>query len=456
VTIRSRLAIAYGAGMVVTLIVVGAVVWWQMGIALRSSLETALQTRAAAVMASLENTGQSGLQEADRTPGVFAALFSADGTLIDASIDAPAGIHSAGGVQEIGGRKYLVERSADVSGTIVVTGADLQPVTDAQAALARALLGVGSAVGALALLGGWFLAGRALRPVSRLTDAAAALGPADLDRRLAVPSRTDELGRLTTTLNAMLDRIAESVERQRLFVAMASHELRTPLASLRAELDIVERDDARLSEYRAAVREAQGDVIRLTSLSTSLLELASTRADSSAIAPAPIQIDELVATVARSLASLARKHRATIELDAPHTDVSVDRTRVEHALGNLVTNAIVHGGGGCVTVRCRIDDGAVGHALRVEVLDRGPGIGVESPDALFEPFRRGASARGGGSGLGLATVASAVRAHGGTYGASNRDGGGARFWFTIPCNVTSAVQGSADPTQLDERSREVT
>jgi len=338
VTIRSRLAIAYGAGMVVTLIVVGAVVWWQMGIALRSSLETTLQTRAAAVIASLENTGQSGLQEADRTPGVFAALFSVGGTLTDASSDAPAGIRTAGGVQEIGGRQYLTRSETAADGTIVVTGADLQPVTDAQAALARALLGVGFVVGALALLGGWFLAGRALRPVSRLTDAAAALGPADLDRRLALPARMDELGRLTITLNAMLDRVAESVERQRLFVAMASHELRTPLSSLRAELDIVERDDARLSEYRKAVREAQGDVIRLTNLSTSLLELASTRMDSSAIARAPVQVDELAATVARSLAPLARKHRATVELDVPDATVAVDRSRIEHALVSRFAN----------------------------------------------------------------------------------------------------------------------
>jgi signal transduction histidine kinase len=254
----------------------------------------------------------------------------------------------------------------------------------------------------------------------------------------------DELGRLTITLNSMLDRVAESVERQRMFIAMASHELRTPLASLRAELDIVDRDDARLPEYRKTVRDAQADVIRLTDLSTSLLELASARLDSRTVSRAPIRIDELASSVARSLAPLARDNRATLELDVPDTTVEVDRTRIEHALGNLVSNAIVHGGGGIVTVRCRIDGSGAGQSLRVEVLDSGPGIGADHPEVLFEPFRRGAAARGGGSGLGLATVASAVSAHGGTYGAADRDGGGARFWFTVPCDV---VEPSAGPSR---------
>lgn len=68
----------------------------------------------------------------------------------------------------------------------------------------------------------------------------------------------------------------------------------------------------------------------------------------------------------------------------------------------------------------------------MEVLDRGPGLGAESPDQLFVPFARGSHATGSGSGLGLATVASAVHAHGGRYGAANRHHGGARFWFTLP------------------------
>lgn len=436
VSIRSRLAVSYGAGVVVTLAIVGLFVWWQMGAALRGSLETTLQTRAAGILISLENAGQAGLQEADQAaPGVFAALFLPDGSLVDATTDAPRGIRPTSGVLDTGGRHYLVRTEAAPRGTIVVTGADLQPIADTQAALARLLLGVGLSVGAASLFGGWLLAGRALRPVDRLIDDAAALGPGDLDRRLAPPARMDEVGLLTLTLNGMLDRIAESVERQRLFVAMASHELRTPLAALRAELDIVERDDASLTDYREALQQAQGDAIRLTSLATSLLDLAATREDARSISRTPVRLRQLALSVVRGLDPVARQHGVAIDLDIPDAVVWVDRTRIEHALGNLLNNAVMYGGrGGEVKVHGRIESGPVGRTLTVDVLDRGPGLGDDPPDDLFAPFHRGTRASGAGSGLGLATVAGAIRAHDGTYGAADRDGGGARFWFIVPCD----------------------
>jgi signal transduction histidine kinase len=137
---------------------------------------------------------------------------------------------------------------------------------------------------------------------------------------------------------------------------------------------------------------------------------------------------------------LARLRDAAIALDVPDVVVRVDRTRVEHALGNLISNGLTYGGrGNDVEVRCRVDGDAGAQTLTVEVLDRGPGLGGDPPDGLFEPFVRGAHASGAGSGLGLATVASAVRAHGGTFGAADRDGGGARFWFTIPDEAVTTV-----------------
>ena len=444
-SIRSRLAASYGAGVVLTLLIVGLFVWSRMGVALRDSLETTLQTRADAVLASLENGG-SGLQEGDQTaPGVFVALFSADGSLTDASSDAPKGIRPTDGVLDTGGRHYLLRRQTASDGTIVVAGADFQPIADTQAALARLLIGVGLSVGAASLIGGWLLAGRALRPVDRLIDDAAALGPDDLDRRLAPPVRMDEVGRLTLTLNAMLDRIADSVERQRLFVAMASHELRTPLAALRAELDIVDQDDTSLAEYREALREAQGDVIRLTSLATSLLELAATREDAHSISRTAVPLRQLARSVSLNVDPLARQRGVSIQFDMPDVVVWIDRTRIEHALGNLLNNAVTYGDrGGEVEVRGRIEGKPGGQTLTVEVLDRGPGLGDDPPDDLFAPFRRGGHARGAGSGLGLATVAGAVRAHGGAFGAGNRDGVGARFWFTVPCD-------RGGPESLDAR-----
>lgn len=452
-SIRSRLALSYGAGLLLTLLIVGLFVWLEMGAALQSSLETTLRTRASGVLATVENVGQAGLQETDQlAPGVFAAVFAADGTLVDASADAPGGLRPTDGFFSAAGRQYLVRTQTAPDGSIVVTGADLRPMADSQAALARLLLGVGLSVGLASLLGGWFLAGRALRPVDRLIDDADTLGPGDLDRRLSPPARMDEVGRLTLTLNRMLDRIADSVERQRLFVAMASHELRTPLTALRAELEIADRADAGIHEYRDALREAQGDALRLTSLATSLLELATTHEDAGSIVRAPINLRRLATSVARSSAPLARQRATTVRLDVPDAVVWVDRTRIEHALGNLLSNALTYSGpAGHVEVHCRIEGTGRSRELTIEVLDRGPGLGDDQPDGLFAPFQRGSHASGTGSGLGLATVASAIRAHGGQFGAANRVGGGARFWFRVPCepNESEMAEGTLATRRLE-------
>lgn len=431
-SIRARLAFSYWIGVVLTFLIVGIVVWWQMGSALRASLETTIQTRADGILSTIENAGQSGLQESDQTsPAVFAALFGADGSLREATSTAPSGLRPVNGTFAAGGHHYLLVTQHAPDGTLVVTGADLGPIDASQAALARLLVGVGLSVGAASLLGGWLLAGRALRPVDRLIDDASRIDPTNLDRRLTQPVRLDEIGQLTQTLNGMLDRVADSVERQRLFVAMASHELRTPLAALRAELDEADRAGTSIAEVRQAVSDAQGDMIRLSSLVTSLLELAANQEDTGRIDRRPVPIRGIVASVARAVEPLTRRHGAVIEADMPDVVVRVDRVRVEHALGNLLTNALTHGREGHrVEIRGQVDLDA--HGLTIEVLDRGPGLGTAEPYGLFEPFVRGPASLGAGSGLGLATVASAVRAHGGTFGAANRDGGGARFWFTIP------------------------
>jgi signal transduction histidine kinase len=454
-SIRFRLAVCYGIGVVISLVLVGTVVWWQTGQALMGSLATTLETRATGVLGSLENEGQAGLQEPDQTaPGVFAALFAADGTPIDVSSGTPNGLRPIPGTFDSAGRHYLVRIDTAADGTIVATGADLGWIADTQAALGGVLLGVGLAVGAASLFGGWLLAGRALRPVDRLIDDAETLGPSDLSRRLVEPKRMDEVGRLTLTLNQMLDRIAESVDRQRLFVAMASHELRTPLAALRAELDLADRPESTIHEFRQAVQEALGDTVRLSALASSLLELATTADDGRTLVLSQVRLDELVAAVVRSARPLARLHHVPVkvELSDPAVTVDVDRTRIEQALGNLLGNAIVHGGrDGAIVLRAAVTDESAGRTLLVEVLDRGPGVDASDADRLFAPFSRGADARGAGSGLGLATVAAAVRAHRGRYGAERRGDGGARFWFAIPAGRADTGSAAEAGDQLRER-----
>ncbi len=465
-TIRAQLTLGYAAAIAATLALAGLLAWWQTGVALRASLDQTLATRAADVATSLENTGQVGLQQGDiDAPGVFTIITDAAGHLVDASADAPAGLPlPAPGTSRVAhqaGVTYVLRAVAAPGGGLVVAGSSLAPIERDQASLAAVLTGVGLAAGLLSLIGGWWLAGRALRPVAALTQEAAAIGTADLDRRLPEPATADELGRLARTLNGMLDRLERGVRAQRTFVASASHDLRSPLAALRAELELADRPDADAAALRAALRAAHTDAVRLGDLATALLELATAEPDGRTLARAPVPVATLLDAVVARAAPLAAERQVRVQVTAGEGVVEVDRVRLEQAVGNLLVNAIRYGPRGAVVeVRAETQetpvwatgsasgggsgrpgglagptaaaDHTAARVLLLEVLDRGPGLPDQVREHLFEPFQRGPNAAGPGVGLGLATAAAAVRAHHGTLGAEPREGGGTRFWLRIP------------------------
>jgi two-component system OmpR family sensor kinase len=445
-TIRVRLAVIYVGAIVITLAIVGGLVWLQLGSALRSSLDQTLATRAAAVASSLENNGQSGLQDGDATgaPGVFVAIFDAQGRSIDSTPGTPAGLIRGGsGVVNsdirLASSTYAIHALSSANGTQVVAGSDLIGIRGTLDQLAGTMLVVGVIATISSLVGGWLLAGRALRPVALITTEASQIGADDIDRRLPVPQQRDELRGLARTLNGMLDRVADAIRRQRSFVAAASHDLRTPIAALQAELDLA--DDVRTTEpeLRSAIRAAHGDAVRLGELATALLDLAAADSDGRAMVRSPVRIDVLLESVGRRVGAMARERGIRVRLDAPDREARVDRVRLEQALTNLIDNAAVYGPpGGEVQVVARFDptdqrDGRVdGTLLSIDVLDRGPGIPAELAHTLFEPFIRGPHANGSGRGLGLATAAAAIHAHRGTIGFEPRPGGGTRFWVQLP------------------------
>ena len=458
-TSRTRLTLAYAGAIGLTLALAGMVVWWQLGAMLRASLDQTLQTRAADVATSLENGGQVGLQEGNATaPGVFTLIVDTGGRLVDATAGAPAGLPvpqaNAGREVRQGGVAYLLRAVPAPGGGVVVAGSSLGPIERAQASLAVVLLGVGMGAGLFSLLGGWWLAGRALRPVAALTLEAAAIGAADLDRRLPAPSADDELGRLARTLNGMLERLERGVRQQRTFVAAASHDLRGPLAALQAELELADHPRADADALRGAIRAAHADTVRLGDFATALLELSTAEADGRALARRPVRVAALVESVVARTGALAAQRQVTVVGRACERAVEIDRVRLEQSIGNLLTNAILYSPAGSqVDLLAEVDDAASdrapagsrgeldpaqGPALVVEMLDRGPGLPDAVREHLFEPFRRGPNATGPGFGLGLATAAAGVRAHRGTIGAEPREGGGTRFWLRVPAAVVDS------------------
>jgi signal transduction histidine kinase len=288
----------------------------------------------------------------------------------------------------------------------------------------------------LASLAGYGLAAAALRPVEAMRRRAAAV-TATSPGRLPVPRSRDEISRLATTLNEMLERLEASLEHERRFVADASHELRTPLALLRAELEVALRRPRTAAELESAVRAAAGATVRLSRIADDLLLIA--RADRGAVPLLRTRASaaELLESVAARFSVEADRRGGSIRVDESLEAVDADAERLEQALDNLVDNAFSHGGRAIVLSARRR-----GELVELHVADDGPGFPESFIDRAFDRFSRADEARGrGGTGLGLSIVALVAEAHGGEAGAGNRPGGGADVWIAVP--AATAVPFSA-------------
>jgi len=312
---------------------------------------------------------------------------------------------------------------------LLIVGDTRQNDLETLASFRNELLIAGPIALLLASLAGYLLAGIALRPVEAMRSRAEAISAATPGERLPVPATHDELERLGVTLNEMLDRLEDALRRERDFVADAGHELRTPLALLRTELELALRHDLSAEELRGAVRVSVEDVDRLARLADDLLLIARSERGELPLQVETVQADELLASVARKFQWRADAERRPLAHEAPaNLRLHADRLRVEQALGNLVDNALRHGGG---TVLLRAE--AVNGRVELHVEDGGAGFPPAFLEHAFERFSRPDAARErGGAGLGLSIVRTIAEAHGGGADAANVPGGGADVWLAVP------------------------
>ncbi|WP_020638953.1 HAMP domain-containing sensor histidine kinase [Amycolatopsis balhimycina] len=290
--------------------------------------------------------------------------------------------------------------------------------------LAARITGVSALVLAVAALAGWLLARQITRRLVRLTDVTEQVSDGRLDD-VAVPTGgRDEVGRLATSFDRMLGRLADARADQDRLVQDAAHELRTPLTSLRTNASVLRRFAELTPESRARLLDdVDGETRELTHLVDELVELATRRYE--AEEPAPVELGEIVDRAAERVRR--RWGRAvTVETDA--STLTGQAKALERAVTNLLENAVKFAPGGPIEAVVR--DG------RVEVLDRGPGIGDDDAPRVFDRFHRADGARGlPGSGLGLAIVREIALAHGGSVFAGPRPGGGAVVGFTVGADL---------------------
>ncbi len=318
---------------------------------------------------------------------------------------------------------------------VVVVGTSTEARSESLSDLLQLLLVGGPVALILASLAAYGVAAAALHPVEAMRARAAEISAAQPEQRLPVPPTRDEVARLGSTLNQMLERLGEALEHERAFVADASHELRTPLAILRAELELALAEGRSVGELRAALSSAAEETDRLTQLSEALLTIAQTERGELPLRLEPVQLGEALESVGRRFARRAGEGDRQIEIDsAPGLVLRADRLRLDQAIGSMVDNALRYGGG-----PIELEAHSANGAVEIHVRDRGAGFPEDFLAQAFERFSRAPSSqRTSGSGLGLAIVQTVARAHGGAASARNRAGGGADVWLTLPL--------SAEPT----------
>jgi signal transduction histidine kinase len=286
---------------------------------------------------------------------------------------------------------------------------------------------------ALAAILGWIVAGRALRPVHRITAAARAASEHNLSARVALRGPRDELHELAETFDEMLDRLQVAFEGQRRFIANASHELRTPLAVMGATVDVVLDNPASTpADLREMATDIRAAVDHAEHLIGALLILAHNERGLT------VHDEVDLATVAEDVLDTAGLRDRRVHATLEPAVISGDPVLVERLVANLVDNAVRYNtAAGEIWVSTR----TVAGKSHLTVANTGPPIRSADVDRIFQPFQRlNDRASQEGFGLGLTIVASIAAVHGGIATARPRNDGGLSITVTIPALTESGVQ----------------
>ncbi len=319
---------------------------------------------------------------------------------------------------------------------LVQVGVSVEGVEEALQRASIVLLVLTPSVFAIALVGGWLLVGRALKPVDDMTRAALSIESRRLDTRLAPPQTDNEIGRLAGALNEMIARLDRSFKQIERFSADASHELKTPLTTIRGEAEVALMSDKHSDEHRATLRSIIEETDRLTSIVNNLLLLSRADADQIRLNRVSVAFHNIAMASYEPLAGIA--HRKGLHLDITEMDevmVLGDPLWLQQLVTNLLHNAVNYTpAGGEVSLSLTQSDMPNPVAI-LRIQDTGPGIAEEHIPHLFDRFYRVDSGRSrdqGGTGLGLNIVKWIVESHHGAIRVQSVVGEGTIFEVRLP------------------------
>ena len=317
--------------------------------------------------------------------------------------------------------------------TRILVGRDMGDLSKRSLGFLLTLSIAGLGVLAAGSVAGYWLSGRAIEPIKKVSETVQAISGKNLERRIDTESMDSEFIQLSGMLNEMLDRLESTIEQQRRFVANASHELRTPISVIGLHSELSLSRERTPAEYQKTLQICFQASNRLRSLTDDLLVLAKSDAGELTRATEELNLCDLAAESIEFLQPLADQRQVTLASTCEsNVLVHGDRRLLRQLVDNLLTNAIVHNReGGQATVAINSNQPQV--TLRIS--DNGPGIAEKDLPRLFDRFYRVSDARtreSGGSGLGLAICQSIAHVHQGKLTVESKPGKGATFEFTLP------------------------
>jgi signal transduction histidine kinase len=390
-------------------------------------------------------------EQIDANPDTLAQVLDPAGTVVasSSSLSNPTALVPPAVRTGLGDRSRIYDQSVGPRGErlrvlatpvqradgryVVAVGSSLATADDAVRRVRQGALIAGIALVVGSSLGAWLLAGAALRPVERLRAAVASVPPDQPGRTLDVPGTRDELAALARTMNTLLGRISQALERERRLIADASHELRTPLTVLRTELELADRAGRSREQLAESVHHATLEATRIARLAEDLLLLARTDQGAPVVRAVEQPLEPVLQGAVASASIRARDREVRVGLEVePELVAPVDADRLRQAVDNLLDNALRVAPAGS---EIRVEAGRHNGTLEVSVADGGPGFPADFLPHAFERFHRADTARTrehGGAGLGLAIVRAIAQGHGGRTEAANRPGGGAVVRLLLP------------------------
>ncbi len=459
-SIRVRLTIWYGGGLALIMLLFATSLYLVMSRALHDQIDQSLENAAIAAARSLEEHRfgpflflddlTQTLPELARLDKVF-QIFGPQGTvtLQSANIknfDIPLS-PQAKEVARQGKSTYESVRfheeipirllshpiyHGDVLVNILRVGSSLRPV---EKMLDRLIfvLQIGSPLAVLvSMFGGWFLAGRALRPMDNITNTAQRIAAGDLTQRIHTSS-TDEIGRLASTFNDMIGRLEASIRQIRQFSADASHELRTPLTITKGETELALRKERTPEAYREVLESNLEEIDRMSRIVDELLFLSRADLGEIKIAKEPVQLEHLIQEIQHQAQILGKDREVeTVIRHLEPTEVAGDEWRLRELLLNIVDNAVKYSQeNGQIEITLERTD----NMAKLSVKDNGIGISPDDQKMIFDRFFRSDAARAHaqkGTGLGLAICKWIAESHQGNIQVESTQGQGSRFTITLP------------------------